>query len=469
MRESIHGQWSSRWAFVLAATGSAVGLGNIWKFPYITGENGGGAFVLVYLLCIAVIGVPIMMAEIMLGRRGRQSPINTMHTLAIEAGHNPHWKWLGWLGVVAGFLILSYYSVIAGWSLAYIFRTATGTFTDVTPDGVGSIFGNFLSDSESLLFWHTVFMVMTMLVVARGVSGGLEKAVKFLMPALFMILIILLGYAMNTAAFDEGLHFMFDPDFHALLYNTNEAGIERLSWNPVLIAMGHAFFTLSLGMGAIMVYGSYLPQNASIAKTTFMIAGADTAVALTAGMVIFPIVFANGLEPGSGPGLIFQTLPLAFGHMPGGIFFGTLFFMLLTFAAWTSSISLIEPAVAWLVENRSMDRMKASVIMGITCWLFGLLTVFSFNLWSDVHPLSMFETFRDSTIFDLLDYLTANIMLPLGGLLIAIFSVWIMHEDASVDELNMGTGFTYQVWHFLVRYVTPIAVIIVFLRAIGVI
>ncbi|NNF96499.1 MAG: sodium-dependent transporter, partial [Halobacteria archaeon] len=277
MRESIHGQWSSRWAFVLAATGSAVGLGNIWKFPYITGENGGGAFVLIYLLCIAVIGVPIMMAEIMLGRRGRQSPINTMHTLAIEAGHSPHWKWLGWLGVVAGFLILSYYSVIAGWSLAYIFRTATGTFTDVTPDGVGSIFSSFLSDSESLLFWHTVFMVMTMLVVARGVAGGLEKAVKFLMPALFVLLIILLGYAMNTTAFDEGIRFLFEPDFHALLYSTNEAGVERLSWDPVLIAMGHAFFTLSLGIGAIMVYGSYLPQDASIAKTTFMIAGADTA------------------------------------------------------------------------------------------------------------------------------------------------------------------------------------------------
>ena len=469
MRESIHGQWSSRWAFVLAATGSAVGLGNIWKFPYITGENGGGAFVLVYLLCIAVIGVPTMMAEIMLGRRGRQSPINTMQTLAIEAGHNPHWKWLGWLGVVAGFLILSYYSVIAGWSLAYIFRTATGTFTDVTPDGVGSIFGSFLSDSETLLFWHTVFMVMTMLVVARGVASGLEKAVKFLMPSLFIILIILLGYAMNTAAFDEGIRFLFTPDFHALLYSTNEAGVERFSWDPVLIAMGHAFFTLSLGMGAIMVYGSYLPQNASIAKTTFMIAGADTAVALIAGMVIFPIVFANGLEPGSGPGLIFQTLPLAFGHMPGGIFFGTLFFILLTFAAWTSSISLIEPAVAWLVENRRMDRMQASVIMGITCWLFGLLTVFSFNIWSDVYPLGMFEAFRDKTFFDLFDDLTAKLMLPLGGLMIAIFSVWIMHEDASVDELNMGTGFSYQVWHFLIRYVTPIAIIIVFLRAVGVI
>jgi NSS family neurotransmitter:Na+ symporter len=469
MRESIHGQWSSRWAFVLAATGSAVGLGNIWKFPYITGENGGGAFVLVYLVCITVIGVPIMMAEIMLGRRGRQSPINTMYTLAIEAGHNPHWKWLGWLGVVAGFLILSYYSVIAGWSLAYVFRTAAGTFTNATPDGVDSIFGNFLADTERLMFWHTVFMVMTMLVVARGVAGGLEKAVKFLMPALFIIMIILLGYAMNTSAFDEGIRFLFEPDFHALLYYTDDFGMERMSWNPVLIAMGHAFFTLSLGMGAIMVYGSYLPQDTSIARTTFMIAGADTAVALVAGMVIFPIVFANGLEPGSGPGLIFQTLPLAFGQMPGGTYFGTLFFILLTFAAWTSSISLIEPAVAWLVENRNMNRIKASVVMGIACWLFGLITVFSFNIWSDITPLTMFEHFRDKTLFDLLDYLTANIMLPLGGLLIAIFSVWIMHKDTSMDELGMGGGLAYQLWHFLVRYITPIGVIIVFLRAIEVI
>jgi NSS family neurotransmitter:Na+ symporter len=469
IRESIHGQWSSRWAFVLAATGSAVGLGNIWKFPYITGENGGGAFVLVYLLCVAVIGVPIMMSEILLGRRGRQSPINTMRTLAIEAGHNTNWQWLGVMGVLAGFLILSYYSVIAGIALFHVFRTGAGTFADATPDGIATLFNAFLDDPQALLFWHTVFMVMTMLVVARGVQGGLEKAVKFLMPALFLILLILLGYAMNTDAFMRGVTFMFKPDFHALFHHTNEAGIETMTWNPVLIAMGHAFFTLSLGMGAIMVYGSYLPQNASIARVTFMIAAADTAVALIAGMVIFPIVFANNLEPGMGFGLIFKTLPLAFGQMPGGTIFGALFFILLTFAAWTSSISLIEPAVAWLVENRGMSRAGASVLSGIACWLFGLLTVFSFNIWSDVHPLHMFEVFRDKTVFDLLDYLTANIMLPLGGLLIAIFAVWIMSREATRDELNMGEGPAYMLWRVLVRYITPLAVSIVFLRAIEII
>jgi NSS family neurotransmitter:Na+ symporter len=455
-RKSIHGQWSSRLAFILAATGSAVGLGNIWKFPYIAGENGGGAFVLVYLLCIAVIGIPIMMAEVMIGRRGRQSPINTMRSLAGEERAARAWVLLGWAGVLAGFLILSYYSVIAGWALAYVFRTGSGLFTGLTADGVQSIFTNMVSDPERLLAWHTIFITMTMVVVARGVRGGIEKAVKFLMPGLFILLFILVGFAWNSGSFEQGIKFLFEPDF------------SKLSANGVLIAMGHAFFTLSLGMGAIMVYGSYLPAGTSIAKVSIAVSVMDTLVALLAGMAIFPIVFANGLEPGAGPGLIFQTLPIAFGHMDYGAFFGMLFFVLLVFAAWSSAISLIEPAVAWLVENWGLSRVKASVVAGVVTWLFGLMTVFSFNLWSEFKPLSGFEAFRDSTVFDLLDYLTANIMLPLGGLLIAIFAAWKMSRTSSADELGMGDRFFYPLWRFLVRYITPIAVIIVFLNAIGI-
>ena len=453
-RTSIHGQWSSRLAFILAATGSAVGLGNIWKFPYIAGENGGGAFVLVYLLCIAVIGIPIMMAEVMIGRRGRQSPINTMRTLAYEEKVSRRWVWLGWAGVLAGFLILSYYSVIAGWALAYVFRVGSGVFTGLTADGVQSIFNNLVGEPERLLAWHTIFMVMTMMVVARGVSGGLEKAVRLLMPALFVLLFVLVGYAWNSGSFDQGVSFLFEPDF------------SKITANGVLIAMGHAFFTLSLGMGAIMVYGSYLPDNASIAKTSIAVSLMDTTVALLAGLAIFPIVFANGLETAAGPGLIFQTLPIAFGHMEGGAFFGMLFFILLVFAAWTSAISLIEPAVAWLVENKDMTRVFASVVAGGMTWLFGLLTVFSFNIWSEVKLLSAIPVFEDSTIFDLLDYLTANIMLPLGGLLIAIFAAWKMSRESSMDELAMGDGFFYHLWRFLVRYITPVAVTIIFLYAI---
>jgi len=474
-RTSMHGQWTSRWSFILAATGSAVGLGNIWKFPYITGENGGGAFVLVYLFCIVLIGIPIMMAEVMIGRRGHQSPVNTMHSLGIEAGSSPHWKWLGWLGVVAGFLILSYYSVIAGWALDYVFKTASGTFSGADSELVSSAFGSLVNSPSSLIFWHSIFMLMTMFVVAKGVNGGLEKAVRLLMPGLFILLIIMVGYAMSTGEFVRGLEFLFNPDFDNLLYKheaggqfiLTDQGEKIFTLEYVLIAMGHAFFTLSLGMGAIMIYGSYLPDNVSIAKTSFMIAGADTLVALLAGMAIFPIVFANQLDPSAGPGLIFKTLPLAFGNMPGGIFFGTLFFVLLVFAAWSSSISLIEPAVAWLVENKGMKRLRASILMGGSCYLVGMLTVLSFNKWEKVYPLD-FWIFKNKTFFDVLDYLTANIMLPLGGLLIAIFSVWIMSRDSSSDELEMKqTTLPYNIWYFMTRYVTPIAVLFVFANLLG--
>lgn len=456
-RKSIHGEWSSRWAFVLAATGSAVGLGNIWKFPYITGENGGGAFVLVYLLCIVVIGVPVMMAEILLGRRGRKSPINTMYDLAVESGHNPNWKWLGWLGVLAGFLILSYYSVIAGWSLAYVIRSATGTFTGATADGVESLFlDSFLSQPETLLFWHTIFMAMTMIVVARGVKSGLESAVKFLMPALFLLLLVMVGYAMNLGeSFVQGLAFMFKPNFSAL------------TWGGVLTAMGQAFFTLSLGMGAIMVYGSYLSHTASISRTTFAIAAADTSVALLAGIAIFPIIFANQMEPSAGPGLIFISLPLAFGHMPGGVLFGSLFFVLLSFAAWTSSISLLEPAVTWLVETMNMRRVTATLWAGILTWLLGVVTVMSFNDWA--FEFEFAGIVKQNGVFDILDILTTSIMLPLGGLFIAIFAAWFMSREASRDELGLGDGLRYNLWRFLVKFVTPTAILLVFLNLLGII
>lgn len=464
-RKSVHGQWSSRLMFVLAASGSAVGLGNIWKFPYIAGENGGGAFVLVYLGCIALVGLPIMIAEVMLGRRGRQSPINTMAELAAEAKTSPLWQLLGWLGMVAGFIILSYYSVIAGWALAYVARSVSGVFNNVTADGARSIFGDLVGDPERLLAWHTLFMVMCMLVVARGVHHGLEKAVRILMPALLVLLLVLVGYAYNSGYFMQGVDFLFTPDFDKLLYRCEQVdGVElcELTGQPLLVAMGHAFFTLSLGMGAIMVYGSYMPRKDSIAGASILIALMDTLVALLAGLAIFPLVFANGLAPGAGPGLIFQTLPIAFGAMPGGWFFATLFFVLLVFAAWTSAISLIEPAVAWMVEKKRISRIRASIMIGLGAWLLGIGTVFSFNIWSG----ERYQLFG-KTLFDLLDYLTANIMLPLGGLLIAIFAGWVMSRQASRDELHMSR-FGYVLWRWVLRYITPAAVIAVFLNVIGV-
>ena len=453
---SNNNQWSSRWLFILAATGSAVGLGNIWKFPYITGENGGGAFVLVYLLCIILIGIPVMMAEIMLGRRGGNSPINAMRAMAKEAKKSRLWSFVGWMGVLAGFLILSYYSVIAGWTFAYIPKMATGEFTGMDATAVGAVFDQLMANPWQLLFWHTVVIVITLTVVGRGLHNGLEKLIQFLMPMLFLILLILVGYAMNTGHFGEGLTFLFSPDF------------SKLTAESILVAMGHAFFTLSLGMGAIMVYGAYLPKDISIVHVSVSIAIADTAVALLAGMAIFPIIFANGLDTGSGVGLVFTTLPLAFSQMTGGYFFGSLFFLLLLFAALTSTISLIEPAVAWLSEKKQMTRKAAAVWCGILTWTFGLLTVFSFNILQETRPLGMLvnTTFEDKTFFDLLDYLTSNIMLPLGGLLIALFVGWKMQKAMSAQEINTGKGI-YTVWLFLLRYVTPIAVFVVFLKSLG--
>ncbi|HEC75414.1 MAG TPA: sodium-dependent transporter [Methylophaga aminisulfidivorans] len=448
--KSIHGEWTSRWAFILAATGSAVGLGNIWKFPYITGENGGGAFVIVYLACIAIIGIPLMMSEILIGRRGRQNPINTLATIAKEENRSPHWRWLGAMGVLTGFLILSYYSVIAGQAMAYVPRAFAGVFEGVTADGAISIHKAIVSDPERLLAWHTLFMLMTMAVVVRGVQKGLEKSVRIIMPLLFIILLMLVAYGFNTGApFHQSVDFLFATDF------------SKLTHTGVLTAMGHAFFTLSLGMGAIMVYGSYLPQKTSILKVSVTIALMDTTVALLAGLAIFPLVFANGLEPGAGPSLIFETLPIAFGHMAGGQWFGGFFFMLLVFAAWSSGISLVEPIVVWLVEIRDITRLRATVYAGSIIWLLGLLTIFSFNI-------GMTWTLFGMTMFELLDYLTANIMLPLGGLLIAIFAGWTMKRSSTVDELGMGDGWLYSVWRTLARYITPFAIVIIFANLIGV-
>lgn len=443
------GLWSSRFAFILAATGSAVGLGNIWKFPYVTGENGGGAFVLVYLLCIAAIGLPIMMAEVLIGRRGGRSPVNSLKQIAKQQGINPSWRAVGAIGVIAGFLILSFYSVIGGWAVSYVGSAASGQFTGQSAEAIGELFSSLLADPITLLMWHSLFMALVVLVVAKGVRAGLERAVSILMPALFLLLLAVVGYAMTTGEFGRAVAFLFQPDF------------SKLTTAGVLVALGHAFFTLSLGMAVMMAYGSYLPKNISIAKTSIAVCVIDTGVALLAGLAIFPIVFANGLEPGAGPGLIFQTLPLAFGQMPMGSLFGTLFFILLIFAAWTSGISLLEPIVEWLEEQKGMNRTTSALGAGFVCWALGIASILSLNLWSDFAPLGWITMLEGKTIFDLLDFFTANIMLPLGGLLVAVFAGWIMSRKAMEEELALSKPM-FNLWFITVRFITPVAVGTVF-------
>lgn len=446
---AARGLWSSRLAFVLAATGSAVGLGNVWKFPYVTGENGGGAFVLVYLLCIAIIGIPIMMAEVFIGRNGRHNPITSFRLVAERNLASPVWRISAIIGMLAAFIILSFYSVIGGWATSYIGHAAAGDFTGGTPESVGELFGGLLASPGQLLIWHTIFMALVVLVVSRGLKGGLERAVTILMPALFLLLLVAVGYATTTGHFGEAVSFLFRPDFSAL------------TMDGVLVALGHAFFTLSLGMAIMMAYGSYLGRDVSIARTAISVAAMDTVVALLAGLAIFPVVFANGLEAGAGPGLIFQTLPLAFGNMPLGSLFGTLFFVLLLFAAWTSGISLLEPVVEWVEERSTLGRAGSSIVVGVLCWALGIASILSLNVWSDVTPLGMFAAFEGKTIFDLLDYFTANIMLPLSGLLTAIFVGWcVARESLKADLVLEGTGFS--LWYNLIRFATPVAVAVVF-------
>ena len=439
-RKSIHGTWSSRWTFILAATGSAVGLGNIWKFPYMAGDNGGGAFVLIYLACIFVIGIPIMLGEIMIGRRGRSSPANTMSFLAKEAESSQAWTLLGATGALAGLLILSFYSVAAGWAMAYVF----GGFQDTSAQAVSSEFDKFLTDPVALLFWHTLFIIITVTIVARGILKGLEAWINTLMPMLFIIIILLCIYAMQTGAFIEGLTYLFKPDF------------TKINSDVLLAALGQAFFTLSLGMGAIMAYGAYMPADQNIGRTAITVAALDTGIALLAGIAIFPIVFANGLAPTEGPGLVFVTLPIAFANMPLGVLFGTLFFILLSIAALSSSISLIEPGVAWLVESLKTKRAYAAIGLGIFSWTLGVFSALSFNLMSEFKLFGM-------NFFDFTDFLTNQIMLPLGGIFIAVFVGWVMKKKDVLDELQIEDGIIFKSWFFVIRFVAPVMVAMVLL------
>lgn len=427
----MHGVWASRWTFILAATGSAVGLGNIWKFPYITGENGGGAFVLIYLVSIAVIGIPVMMAEVLIGRRGRMSPINSMRYVTSEAGLHGAWTSIGWMGVLSGLMIMAFYSVVAGWALNYVVVSGSGALSQATGPAAQQLFEGLLNNKGKLLFWHSVFTLMTVSVVAAGVTRGLGMVARVLMPFLFVMLIVLLGYGFKNGDFAKAFSFLFDFKF------------DKLSWDGVLIALGHAFFTLSLGMGAIMAYGAYMPGHASVSKTIVTVGILDTLVALVAGMAIFPVVFANGLEPGSGPGLMFVSLPVAFGNMPAGQVFGTMFFVLVAVAAWSSAVSLIEPGVAWLVESKRFNRVLATSLLAFVAWLGGVASIYH------------------SLIFDILDFLTSQIMLPLGGLFIAIFVGWLMRREVVASEMDAEGHPLFESWLFLVRFISPALIALV--------
>lgn len=442
-KHSVHGMWSSRTAFILAAAGSAVGLGNIWRFPYLASDNGGGAFVLVYLACIALIGLPILFAEVLIGRHGRQSPINTLLNLARETGHSKAWAVIGMMGMVSAILILSFYSVVAGWTMHYGWLYLAQLFGGAGIEDGPATFGGLLGDARTLLFWHSVFMVLTIGVVAMGVEKGLERAVKLLMPALFLMLILLVIYGVRTGHFGAAVEFLFTPDF------------SKINENVVLAALGQAFFSLSLGLAGMMAYGAYLPRDVSIPQAGVSIALMDTGVALLAGLAIFPIVFAFNLDPaGGGPGLIFTVLPMAFSDMWGGALYGLAFFLLLMFAAWTSSISLLEPPTAYLVERTPLTRRSASILAGALVWAIGLLSLLGFNVWSEVRIGG-----RD--LQGAIEFVASDVMLPLGGLLVSLYAGWVLDAKLTRKELPQLSDGLYTAWRWSVRVVAPLLVLFV--------
>ncbi|MDR1662049.1 MAG: sodium-dependent transporter [Azoarcus sp.] len=438
--------WTNRWAFILVTIGSAVGLGNIWKFSYLTGANGGSAFVLVYLLCVALIGLPLLMAEILIGRRGRGNPVAAMLKTAEESGNSSWWALLGWEGVFGALLILSFYSVVASWITDYLFQSLMGVRME-TAEAAAQGFKDLMNDPLRMGFWHTVFMALTVGVVARGVVLGIEAANKIMLPLLFLLLVALAIWGAAVGDFWAALHFMFD--FKA----------EDFKSGVVLMAMGHAFFSLSLGMGAIMAYGSYLDRETSIGHTSLWVVAAGTLIGLLSGIAIFSFTFGYGLEPSSGPGLILQTLPLAFSRMPGGQVFSVLFFLFVLFAAWTSSISLVEPFVSWVTERYGVRRVHAAWGVCAPVWLMGVAICLSFNRWSDF-------TIFGRSLFDALDQFTACVMMPLSGLAIAVYVGWMLGRAIATDEIRLK-GRMFALWFNVLRYVVPVGIALVFFHSLG--
>jgi NSS family neurotransmitter:Na+ symporter len=448
-----HENWSSRVTFLLAAIGAAVGLGNIWKFPYITGQSGGGAFVLVYLAAVFLVALPILIAEIAVGRWGRQSPPVAMANVAADQGRSRLWSVVGWFGMLAAYLIATYYAVIAGWTVAYLFKNAGGNFSGQDAAAVTAEFNALLADPWLMILWHGIFMAICTMILVRGLQKGIEATVKVLMPTLFALLIVMVLYGIFEGDMKQTLRFMFNFNFSVIDGRT------------VLVAVGQAFFSIGVAMGLMMGFGAYLPRDISIGRSALIIAGSDTLVAIVAGLAIFPVVFANGLDPAEGPGLVFVSLPIAFGSVTGGLVFGTLFFILLFFAALTSVIGVVEPMIAWWQERFGLKRHLAAFFVCLSIFVLGLGTVFSFNLWSGWRPLASFERFADFGYFEILDYLTANIMMPVSGLLLAIFVGWMIKPDAIAAELQMQDRRLFRAWFWLLRWVAPISIALILWRS----
>ncbi len=443
-KNSLREHWASKFGFVLAASGSAIGLGNIWRFPYKAGEYGGGAFVVAYIISVCIIGIPIMIAEFIIGRSAQKSPVGAFKNLRKHSW----WHLVGWLGLTTGFIILSYYSVVGGWILRYIFESvAYGFHTGAAVER----FNVFLSNPSQQIIWHGFFMLINIFIVRKGIGSGIERWSRILMPSLLLILLVLMINSLTTPGAAEGIRFLLKPDF------------SKLTTAGILEALGHAFFSLSLGMGAMLTYGSYLDKSTNISVSSLEIVLLNTFYAVMAGLMIFPVVFTYNISPDAGPGLFFVTLPEVFARMPMGQMVGFLFFLLVAFAAITSAISLLEVVVSFFIDELGWTRKKSDYLLGSFVFLAGIPAALSFNIWSGA------TLFDGKNIFDCFDILATNFLLPAGGFFIALFAGWVLTHGEKEEEIkNIENAFHfYDIWHILVKYVTPVALIIIFLYTTG--
>ncbi|WP_129642470.1 sodium-dependent transporter [Peristeroidobacter agariperforans] len=442
--------WSSNLLFLIIAIGTEAGIANVWKFSYLAGANGGGLFVALYFLALFLIAIPALMAEMLIGRHGGKSVVGTMNVLVTRDAIAPFWKSFGALATASVILILSYYFVICGWMLDYFFFGLRGGFKEIDSSGAASAFQQMLSSPARMLLFSGIIIATTAVVIARGINKGIERVSGVLTPLRFVILFVLLIYSAIFADFGRAASFLFSVDW------------SKFSAGVVVTAFGQAFFSLGIGVGVMMMMGAYMKREYSITRAVFTVAVAQGLVALIAGMSIFPLVFTYGLEPTQGPGLIFVTLPVAFGQMPYGQIFGTLLFLLLSFAALTATIVIQEPIVAALEEYTTWSRPALAYSTGLVIWLMGFVTVLSFNHWSDVHPLRWLGVESTRTPFELLDYLTSNLMMPLGGLMVALIAGWALSRAAVRDELGLGDGTGFKLWYAATRYLVPVAILVIF-------
>jgi NSS family neurotransmitter:Na+ symporter len=445
--------WSSRFAVYLGTAGAAVGLGSIWRFPYLAGTSGGSAFILVFVISCVLIATPLLAAEFALGRRSRRSPPEAAGAVARESGLSSRWNAIGVLGSGAAFLVFSYYAVIAGWVLAYAWKCAAGVLANAGPEHVGALWHNFRSDPLEVGAWHLTFVTLVVVISARGLQRGIEAANKIRAPALLLLLLVLVVYSLSTGDVRRGMAFAFTPNFRAI------------NAQVVLAAIGQAFYATGVGQAMMIAYGAYVEPGTSLVRTSLVITGSILLVSLLATLMVFPLVFAYGMNPAQGPSLVFEVLPRVFTEMPGGRTIGTLFFVLLVLAALMPSIALLEPTVSWLIQRKSMHRTSSVCLVAGAAWFLGLGSVFSFNLWSEWHPLAFVRTLADKTFFDVMDYVSANIMLPIGALLTSILVGWRVSLVFTTDELAETTPRVRAACLWLLRYLCPLAILAVFVTA----